>query len=79
MIFLIIEVSNIQVKSKSNEEGFEKLLKASTEYQNSLIFINLVDFDVYFGHRNDAVGFANALKNFDNFLPEFLEKLASNR
>ena len=66
---------SIQLKSKSNEEGFEKLIKSSTEYQNSLIFINLVDFDVYFGHRNDAVGFANALKNFDNFLPKFFDKL----
>ena len=66
---------NIQLKSKSNEEGFEQLLKSATEYQNSLIFINLVDFDVYFGHRNDAVGFANALKNFDDFLPNFIDKL----
>jgi phosphopentomutase len=66
---------NVQLISKSNEEGFKQLIKSSIEYQNSLIFINLVDFDVYFGHRNDAVGFANALKNFDDFLPEFLDKL----
>ena len=66
---------SIQLKSKSNEEGFEQLLKSATEYQNSLIFINLVDFDVYFGHRNDVAGFANALKNFDGFLPKFLDKL----
>ncbi|HEX9252856.1 MAG TPA: phosphopentomutase, partial [Ignavibacteriaceae bacterium] len=66
---------SIQVKSKSNREGFEKLIKASNEYQQSLIFINLVDFDVYFGHRNDFEGFAIALKEFDDFLPEFLENL----
>jgi phosphopentomutase len=66
---------SIQLKSKSNEEGFKQLIKSSTEYQNSLIFINLVDFDVYFGHRNDVVGFANALRNFDDFLPIFLDKL----
>jgi phosphopentomutase len=65
----------VQLTSKSNEEGFEQLLNSSTKYQSSLIFINLVDFDVYYGHRNDAVGFANALKNFDNFLPKFIEKL----
>ena len=34
-----------------------------------------MDFDVYFGHRNDVNGFANALKDFDNFLPKFIENL----
>lgn len=66
---------SVQVKSKSNKEGFENLIKASNEYKNSLIFINLVDFDVYFGHRNDVEGFAKALKEFDNFLPAFLDCL----
>lgn len=64
-----------QLKSKSNEEGFEKLLYASDEFSESLIFTNLVDFDVYFGHRNDPIGFANALKVFDNFLPVLIDKL----
>jgi len=67
----------VQLNSKSNEEGFEQLLKSTVKYKNSLIFINLVDFDVYFGHRNDAVGFANALRNFDDFLPKFIDKLHS--
>lgn len=40
-----------------------------------MIFINLVDFDVNYGHRNDVQGFANALKQFDEFLPDFLKKL----
>lgn len=66
---------SVQVKSKSNKEGFENLIKASNEYKNSLIFINLVDFDVYFGHRNDVEGFAKALKEFDDFLPAFLDCL----
>ena len=66
---------SFELKSKSNREGFEQLIKASKEYHSSLIFINLVDFDVYYGHRNDVEGFANALKELDNFLPEFLENL----
>lgn len=66
---------SVQVKSKSNKEGFENLIKGSNEYKNSLIFINLVDFDVYFGHRNDVEGFAKALKEFDDFLPAFLDCL----
>lgn len=62
-------------KTKSNKEGMEKLLDCLSKYENSFIFANLVDFDVYFGHRNDPEGFAEALKEFDNFLPDFLNKL----
>ncbi len=65
----------IQEKTKSNEEGCLKLLKYATEGSNSFIFANLVDFDVYFGHRNDPEGFANKLKEFDDFLPELLAQL----
>jgi phosphopentomutase len=66
---------NRQILSKSNEEGCEQLLKLSAEVKDSFIFINLVDFDVYFGHRNDPAGFAKKLKEFDDFLPGFLNNL----
>ena len=66
---------SVQLKSKSNKEGFNNLLKASESYYDSLIFTNLVDFDVNFGHRNDVKGFADALKEFDDFLPELLNTL----
>ena len=65
----------IQDKSKSNSEGFEKILKYALSSRNSFIFTNLVDFDVYYGHRNDPEGFANALKQFDDFLPALLNAL----
>jgi len=61
--------------SKSNSEGYRELLNAGKEFSNSLIFINLVDFDVYYGHRNDTAGFAQALKEFDAFLTPFLKNL----
>ncbi len=61
------------VVSKSNEEGCRKLMEYTKKVSNSFIFINLVDFDVYYGHRNDPEGFANKLKEFDDFLPSFLE------
>lgn len=64
-----------QVLTKSNEEGCEQLLKYAEESESSFIFANLVDFDVYFGHRNDPAGFAKKLNEFDNFLPEFLDEL----
>jgi phosphopentomutase len=62
-------------KTKSNQEGCNELLKAAGEFSNSFIFANLVDFDVYYGHRNDPTGFAAALKDFDDFLPGFLNKI----
>lgn len=65
----------IQEKTKSNLEGCTKLLEYAVKAKNSFIFTNLVDFDVYYGHRNDPAGFAKALKEFDDFLPNFLDKL----
>jgi len=67
----------IKVKeiTKSNSEGCVKLLDYAERISGSFIFANLVDFDVYYGHRNDPVGFAKLLKEFDEFLPAFLEKL----
>lgn len=65
-------------KTKSNSEGCERLLKYSKKVKNSFIFTNLVDFDVYFGHRNDAEGFAKALKEFDDFLGLFILSLDEN-
>jgi phosphopentomutase len=66
---------SVQQKTKSNEEGCQKLLEYAVRSNKSLIFANLVDFDVYYGHRNDPFGFAGALKEFDDFLPEFLNSL----
>ena len=63
------------IKTKSNEEGIEKILEAIEANNNSFIFANLVDFDVYYGHRNDPIGFAKALKYFDSKLPEILNLL----
>jgi len=65
-------------KTKSNKEGMEKLLKYTTALSDAFIFSNLVDFDVYFGHRNDPAGFAAALKEVDNFLKVFIKSLDDN-
>ncbi len=65
----------IRESTKSNEAGCKKLLEYSKSARGSFIFANLVDFDVYYGHRNDPEGFANKLKEFDDFLPEFLDSL----
>jgi len=65
----------VQIKTKSNSEGIEKIISTSASVSNSFVFTNLVDFDVYYGHRNDPYGFANALAEFDNGLPEILNNL----
>ena len=65
----------IREKTKSNAEGCSKLSEYASKAKNAFMFANLVDFDVYFGHRNDPEGFAKALKEFDIFLDEFLPKL----
>jgi len=64
-----------QIKSKSNSEGIKKIISSLELEKNSFIFINLVDFDVYYGHRLDPEGFHKALIEFDNALPDILEAM----
>lgn len=66
------------IKSKSNDEGCNQIIKTASNRKNALIFTNLVDFDVYYGHRLDPDGFAKALKEFDNRLPEILKVLSED-
>ena len=63
------------VTSESNADGMEKTMSALAEIGRGLIFTNLVDFDMLFGHRLDARGFGRALEEFDRWLPRFLERL----
>jgi phosphopentomutase len=73
----LFNYSGIDVKeiTKTNDQGMNKILEYTSKVSDSFIFTNLVDFDVYFGHRNDPPGFANKLKEFDTWLPSFIEKL----
>ncbi len=66
---------NIKFKTKSNLEGIARTADVIRKYKSSLIFTNLLDFDVYYGHRNDPAGFAGALKEFDENLPAILDAL----
>ncbi len=58
----------VSYPSKSNDEGMDRLLQAMAEHRTGLILVNLVDFDMVFGHRNDAAGYARALEQFDRRL-----------
>ena len=48
-----------------------KTLEAMNDVESGLIFVNLVDFDQQYGHRNDVEGYAGAIEEFDRWLPEF--------
>lgn len=63
------------VHTKSNKDGIDKTLEYMGDSFKGLIFTNLVDFDMMYGHRNDYKGYANALEDFDIRLPEILKSL----
>jgi phosphopentomutase len=63
------------VTTKNNADGMAKLTEARIQRPNGLIFANLVDFDMLYGHRKDVEGFARSLEEFDALLGPFLESL----
>ncbi len=64
-----------QAKTKSNADGMAKTLEAMQSMDDGLIFVNLVDFDQQYGHRNDIEGYGRALEEFDRWLPEFQQAM----
>lgn len=56
--------------SKNNAEGIDSTIRFLEEDFDGLLFVNLVDYDMLFGHRNDPLGYAAALEYFDAKLPE---------
>ncbi len=62
-------------KTKDNADGMDKTLRAMNSTRDGVIFVNLVDFDQQFGHRNDIEGYGAALEQFDRWLPEFRKAL----
>ncbi|WP_026669301.1 phosphopentomutase [Butyrivibrio sp. AE3006] len=63
------------VFSESNADGIEKTLAYMDRDFDGLCFVNLVDFDMLYGHRRDIDGYAKALNYFDTKLPEMVAKL----
>ena len=56
--------------AKNNEQSIDQTIKALSDSTRGLIFSNLVDFDMLYGHRRDTEGYAKALEHFDTRLPE---------
>jgi phosphopentomutase len=66
------------VKTTSNADGMQKTLEAIKIFDRGLIFANLVDFDQQYGHRNDVRGYAAALEEFDQWLPDLRASMQSH-
>jgi phosphopentomutase len=67
-----------EIHTSSNEDGADRTLESMKTYrgQKGLIFVNLVDFDMVYGHRRDVAGYARALQAFDRRIPQILQMMA---
>ena len=63
------------IPTRGNTDGLAKTLALADRDFQGLCFVNLVDFDMLYGHRQDPDGYAAALAEFDRWLPDFLAKL----
>ena len=61
--------------TSGNTDGMAKSLEYAKKDFEGLCFINLVDFDMLYGHRQDALGYANAINEFDAFLNDFMPNM----
>ncbi len=73
-IFLGAGVTDF-VHTSGNLDGIEKTINYIKRAKNGLIFSNLVDFDMLYGHRNDVEGYGKALMEFDQKLPEIISAM----
>jgi phosphopentomutase len=66
------------VHSEGNVDGMARTLAALERVERGLVFTNLVDFDMLYGHRRDPAGYYHALQDFDAFLPKLAAALGPN-
>ena len=64
-----------KIHTNDNLDGIHKIMNEQKESFKGLVFANLNDFDSKYGHRRNPEGYANALKEFDNYLPEIIDNL----
>ncbi|MGB6129800.1 MAG: phosphopentomutase [Psychrilyobacter sp.] len=74
-IFAGVGVTDTRKTNIDNMDGINKTIKALKEDTKGLIFTNLVDFDMNFGHRRNPEGYKKALEEFDNKLPEIVDNM----
>ncbi len=68
---------DISLPTSDNHHGMAETLRALDQVSVGLIMSNLVDFDMLYGHRLDALGFATALEEFDRWLPQLYSRLGA--
>ena len=64
--------------AKNNDQAIDQTINALNAESKGLIFSNLVDFDMLYGHRRDAEGYARALEHFDKRLPEIFDAMGDD-
>ena len=69
-----------EIHTRSNEDGVDRTLESMQTYRNQkgLIFVNLVDFDMLYGHRRNVAGYAEALEVFDRRIPQMLQAMSTD-
>lgn len=67
-----------KILTAGNTNGMEQTMALAEREFHGLCFVNLVDFDMLYGHRQDPDGYARALTAFDRWLPGFLEKMGAD-
>lgn len=63
------------IHTEGNADGMKQTVELARTLERGLVFVNLVDFDMLYGHRRDAAGYARALEQFDGSLGELLQEL----
>ncbi len=66
------------IHTKGNVDGMDQVIKLMRSEKAGLIFTNLIDFDMLYGHRNNARGYADALEELDRRIPELLETMGKD-
>ncbi len=66
-----------EIHAPNNHEGILKTIECVKEDFKGIVFTNLIDFDMKYGHRNDPEGYAGALEAFDHSLPELVDALSA--
>jgi phosphopentomutase len=66
-----------EIHAPSNHEGILKTIECVKEDFKGIVFTNLIDFDMKYGHRNDPEGYTGALEAFDHSLPELVDALSA--
>ena len=65
------------IRTHSNDEGMSATGRVAWEDFSGLCFVNLVDFDMLWGHRRDVLGYTEGLNAFDRWLGDFIQQLSS--